>query len=740
MQESVELRWNGGPKRAKARQIPDQVWNEFETDIREMYGEMTVEELASSMRRTHGFEATLRQYTARLELWGLKKYKTKKASFALGTVETGQETTPFEHHDTRQTTFDDVGADSKRRRSTPSTETYDTEDILSEMTTAKRLKTDPRPQLPHRVRSHTSSGGCYPMLVDAEPAKSSGAKGSSDPIDITRNHSLRSQSSNSLQNETFCPLSERIVESILTQPAPENQSFALSITLDFCSKVAKKIGSFRRPRYGPMLSFAIENRLKIIAEYLFASGKFEDAANLSSIIFVSEVLRGAFRDDFYTSPSLILCARSARSQFDCRFIQRILSEVVSRLRYRVTRPSAEQFLAHAFLANLFSRQRKHSESGHHLGQARSFANKLVDNGDLLHSHLSDVLVYVYYKRFCHLDHTFIPGYKDPFVATGSTSQKGPAISHSDFLGFCSAMKRQGFAVRDSHASTVTRYLRESLGWCQGVIAWQESCPEKLTSNSGESTTFVSLWQMWHGAFVPALAPSSWLIQAQEYLGVPLAEHLYVCSEVLEMTRVEDDNLITHYLRRLYERTEMPQEPVACVQEPWGLYERTKKPHESLGVAIRRLCEREDIQQQSSSNTVSKQPSLEKSSGPGQRPQSLAPTIAPSLRSADSSYRRLHEVSLAMKRHTRSIPQDHNASALPSPGLSISSYGSNFSMGQLSDMFEKSCSVSLSSATQGHHGPDPLRESEIMFVDSTTKVHLVGPGSPVRIPFIPPPLW
>jgi hypothetical protein len=58
MQESVELRWNGGPKRAKARQIPDDVWNEYETVIREMFSRMKLEELVSNMKRIHGFEAT----------------------------------------------------------------------------------------------------------------------------------------------------------------------------------------------------------------------------------------------------------------------------------------------------------------------------------------------------------------------------------------------------------------------------------------------------------------------------------------------------------------------------------------------------------------------------------------------------------------------------------------------------------------------------------------------------------
>lgn len=58
MQESVELRWSGGPKRAKARQIPDDVWNEHETVIREMFSGMKLEELASKMKRIYGFEAT----------------------------------------------------------------------------------------------------------------------------------------------------------------------------------------------------------------------------------------------------------------------------------------------------------------------------------------------------------------------------------------------------------------------------------------------------------------------------------------------------------------------------------------------------------------------------------------------------------------------------------------------------------------------------------------------------------
>lgn len=643
-------------------------------------------------------------------------------------------------------TFDDLATDFKRRRSATSAENHDTGDTPPVTTGTKRLKMNPPPEAYHLVQIETKSGDSSSATIAVEPANSSDAKGSCNPIDIARPRPARIHSTNLVQIQADCLLSERIVESVLTQPQSTSQSFALNITLDFCSKVVEKIGSFRRPRYGPMLSFAIENRLKIVAEYLFAHGKFEYAANLSSIIFISEVLRGAFQDDFYTPPSLILCARSARSKFDCRFVQRILSEVVSRVRCRVTRSSAEQFLVHAFLTNLFSRQRKQSESSHHLGEARSLADKLLETGDHLHSHLPDVLVYVYHKRFCRLDYGRVPENADTYAATGPAFQKGSPISHLDFVEYCLASK-QGSAARETHARTVSSYLGESLAWCQRATAWQEAHAEKITDNFGESDTFVSLWRIWHGAYTSAPSPSSWLRQAQEHLGVPLAEHLCVCSEVMDMTRsqkigylYEDENIITIYLRTLYERTELPQEPVACDWEPSGLYERTKKPRESLNVAIRRLCEREDMLQQPSTYVNPEQYPLDKVSGIGQRPTSLAMTMAPSLRSADSSFRRLHEASLAMKRYPRSIPRDQSASVVPSPGRSISSYGSNISMDRLSDMFGKSCSMDVFSAPQGRHGTESPHESEIMLIDDTIKVHLVGPGSPTRISFNHPPLW
>lgn len=58
MQDVMELRWNDGPKRAKASKIPDHVWVRYKEEIREKYGSMTVEELAASIKCTHGFEAT----------------------------------------------------------------------------------------------------------------------------------------------------------------------------------------------------------------------------------------------------------------------------------------------------------------------------------------------------------------------------------------------------------------------------------------------------------------------------------------------------------------------------------------------------------------------------------------------------------------------------------------------------------------------------------------------------------
>lgn len=767
----MELRWNDGPKRAKASKIPDHVWLRYKEEIRENYGSMTVEELAASIKRTHGFEATyggpprsvmsieltsfrLRQYTARLELWGFKKYKTKKTSQGTQTVGPSNPEIAV-NGEIGQQISDAVRTDDfKRRMSTSSCETERPTSGIS-----KRLKVDHQQNIPYRTPSPTSSENSSTVTLDSNSAEPSNAGGSSDSIDITRAETtLHLPSSNYPRGEQSRVLSEDIVASILIeQPTSTIQSFALGMNVEFCSMVATKIGSFSLPRYGPMLSFEVESRLKLVAEYLSASKKLEEAASLYSIIFVSEVLRGAFRDELYTPPSLISCARSARSQVHCSFIQRILSEVVSRLRYRVTRSSAEQFLAHAFLANLFSRQGKVSESGHHLGEARSFSKKLVENGDVLRSYLPDVLVYVYYKRFCHFDHGSTLGRRTPPVTTATAFQGPTPISHNDFVNFWSAMKRGGPARREPGANPVSRYLEESLDWCQKATIWHkysdsqsihESLSEKNVSSNDESDVFIGLWQMWHGAYPSAPKPSEWLIQAQEHLGVPLAEHLYICAEVIDITCSkersslrEEDDVLTIYLQRLYERTEMPEEPATCIWEPRGLYERTKKPRESLSVAIRRLCEREDTRQEPSfTDAESVQPVSERPSGINhQRALSLAPTLAPSLRSADSSYRRF-KASAATKRQPRATSYGQSTSTLPSPDQVCSSYESNGPMSQLSDFFERSCGVGRSCASRTPRSKDSFPEyRETSFAGANTRADMVEPAFPASMHFNTP-LW
>ncbi|KAI4594811.1 hypothetical protein KJ359_007614 [Pestalotiopsis sp. 9143b] len=754
MPDVMELRWNDGPKRAKASKIPDHVWVRYKEEIRELYGSMTVEELAASIKRTHGFEATLRQYTARLDLWGFKKYKTKKTSQGTQTVSPGNPEIAVNGEFGQQISEAVRTDDFKRRMSTSSCETERQTSGIS-----KRLKIDHQQNIPYRTPSPTSSENSSTITIDSNSAEPGNAAASSDSIDVTRaDTTLHPPSSNHPLGEQSRVLSEDIVASILIeQPTSTIQSFALGMNLEFCSTVATKVGSFSLPRYGPMLSFEVESRLKLVAEYLSASKKLEEAASLYSIIFVSEVLRGAFRDELYTPPSLISCARSARSQVHCSFIQRILSEVVSRLRYRVTRSSAEQFLAHAFLANLFSRQGKVSESGHHLGEARSFSKKLVENGDILRSYLPDMLVYVYYKRFCHLDHGSTSGRRTPPVTTVTEFQGPPPISHIDFVNFWSAMRRGGPARREPGANPVSRYLEESLDWCQKATIWhessdlqslQESLSEKVVRSNDESDVFIGLWQMWHGAYTSAPKPSEWLVQAQEHLGVSLAEHLNICAEVIDITcskerssLFEDDGVLTIYLQRLYERTEMPREPATCIWEPRGLYERTKKPRESLSVAIRRLCDREDTQQEASSLGAEKvQPALERPSGIShQKVLSLTPTLAPSLRSADSSYRRF-KASAAVKRQPRGTSYGLSTSTLPSPDQVCSSYESNGPMSQLSDFFERSCGVGRTCASRTSRSKDSFPEyRETSFAGANTKADVVEPGFPASIHFNTP-LW
>lgn len=362
-----------------------------------------------------------------------------------------------------------------------------------------------------------------------------------------------------------------------------------------------------------------------------------------------------------------------------------------------------------------------------------------------------------YKRFCHLDHGSTSGRRTPPVTTVTEFQGPPPISHIDFVNFWSAMRRGGPARREPGANPVSRYLEESLDWCQKATIWhessdlqslQESLSEKVVRSNDESDVFIGLWQMWHGAYTSAPKPSEWLVQAQEHLGVSLAEHLNICAEVIDITcskerssLFEDDGVLTIYLQRLYERTEMPREPATCIWEPRGLYERTKKPRESLSVAIRRLCDREDTQQEASSLGAEKvQPALERPSGIShQKVLSLTPTLAPSLRSADSSYRRF-KASAAVKRQPRGTSYGLSTSTLPSPDQVCSSYESNGPMSQLSDFFERSCGVGRTCASQTSRSKDSFPEyRETSFAGTNTKADVVEPGFPASIHFNTP-LW
>ncbi|KAH6646324.1 hypothetical protein BKA67DRAFT_99175 [Truncatella angustata] len=590
----MDLQWVMGPKRQKAKKISDETWQEHEENIREMFGVMTLDQLIANMKMLHGFEATPRQYSTRLEGWGLKKYKTKP------TV-SDNESSEFSESSPDQCGIALIDAQRpavdapKRRRSAQDVGNRDSLPSVSELSKNKKSKTGQQ------------------VVADSSPECEKG----NDCVLTTGSAVSEASGNSSLRTDSSRPIS--VIQTKSQPPWPPSQSlpepladsflgrwrtittdeFLKTISLKRCVIVAQDAEVCVRSGSKPSTKLREDmgTSLRKIADYLFALGYFKEAANLYILLLLDE--QSGFSSGKLLTYYLIMCARSARTSAQYDIVQNILSKRLSWFTVRGVL-AAERFLAHILKAKMFARQGNRIQGTRNIGAAQRFADDIAEMGDCLLHHSMDILVYIHYKRLhsvsataTFLDPTLLK--TDPSNTKTLRSVETTPISHHDFKILRLFLQpEQSFEHKIDiwhDGKVLAGLMEESFTWCLETvkqhrnlsILWKmpdcikptqlgimtpppwENSQTQGGSNPGtrvdEATLsmrlFERLWKQWETDF-----PSN---QPSPNLGISVAEHLHICSELIiqygveHITGLMSEDLVDTYLRRLYDRMEQMNE-------------------------------------------------------------------------------------------------------------------------------------------------------------------------------------
>ncbi|KAF7539341.1 hypothetical protein G7054_g2295 [Neopestalotiopsis clavispora] len=662
MPADMDHRWAAGPKRPKAKSIPDEVWEVYETEIREKYTTMTKDELAAELKSIHGFEPTSRQFTARIERWGLKKYKTKNAAPEVMADTSGGESfsgIPESNEINRRGFSTAIPEGSKPRRTVPDVgerDRDDTQDPSPGTVSAKKLKVDDEETALHQSQVLALAENRIATDFDGVMSKNTIQDLPADPIHDWQGFIL----------------SEATVQSILGQFKSVDQHAVQNIDIEWCLEITSSIKNLRQPRQSPELSFDTVRHLKVVADYLFAMGSFAEAANIYIILSGSERCESS-STSFFTS-TLISAVRAARSKEDCLYLQETLKAIRDRYDNEKWSP-LEQALAHMLLTSLSLRLGTSLGTCCHDSVVPSLIFRHELQRDSMDNSSNLLLVYAHYKWL------YCPSSSSPVFDRSRIPAIGDesSISHEEFVQFFKEsyvdVRLQAISIRDT--------LRGNLQWCLEANPWVHSAFQSIETIPHEPAIFASLWSRWHEQYSYSINIPRWTLE--QSLGISLAEHFTICAKVIYVLAEgavrfhESDFAITLYLQALCQR-------VSTVHKP---------PHKI----------KTDDSVSRPASMAKRMPSSISSSMPSQMGDSklpnLLPTIVSSLESNSSSYRRFKEASEAMSSQQQKEPSYKSEIASSASGIEYSLYGSNPpSMSFLSEVFARSCNVSASSTPQG----------------------------------------
>ncbi|KAF7524782.1 hypothetical protein G7054_g11319 [Neopestalotiopsis clavispora] len=364
---------------------------------------------------------------------------------------------------------------------------------------------------------------------------------------------------------------------------PINRAFSRPVTLEFCLEISRKLQNFSNLSSNFVLSRQFRDRLKILADRLFVTDEAQAAGNIYSVLLVSEESELAQKmwtqDRRVLTLSLIAAARSARTLEQRALVQKVLLKRLNWCREQEQGvgsgfpgasvvSAAEYFLAHVFVVECFVQQDQYFTTSYHLDQALSLADQVSKEGAYPLKTGMSTLFYLCYKR----------------VYLKIPSSKEASISHQNFMAFCKKMGRNPDEEETQpeekenqrRVQRISTCVRDCVTWC--LLTVNENHLE-MYRESSSFDAFGYAWEVWQQQ---TTIETSWMVESEIEVGIPAAEHLHICIELLcsqsekVLSNLLDEDLLGLYLEALFDRI-----PQTLGQQRTGLDEKRNLSRASL---------------------------------------------------------------------------------------------------------------------------------------------------------------
>lgn len=588
MSTNTPLKWEEVPVQHRAAQKSEDSWSRYKTVILDMDMSMTLNELMKNMKDLYGFQATYvlsssagcmltywlergRQYTYRLAKWRDERRSLTKAESAIALVGARVIRTP-QYAILPSCNSNAAVDDLKRSRSVHSIGDESSQGSTCASCPSKKVKAD----LEERHAQFdsdllweegfsvysASAMSCDSDCVDFSTPTSEASSLLSQPTMPTIDHPMCSKHQLYLHDIEICQA---------IYPGSTMGNLDTSDLQDFHTRITEDIEALQQLPLGSRLEES-KTRLSSVADYLYAIGLFEAAADFYLILLTDEESRERARGRVLT-PLLTSAIRSAHTQQQCKLVQDVLLRRWSVLE-NADESFSERFLGHMFLARTYLRQRKPVESTCHLKEAWCHAENMAQDGDILLHPSLDLMVYLHYTRICLVRPSLVA--LNPTALTDSSSNMAVSssqIGRHDFAEFCSSLRRGKTERYEDHANMnlVSRCLRQSLAWCVNVLYGvdlslipkmegdKDQCPG-IDSKEKDTALFKHLWRLWHEHSALHPLADCMIVSQYDDIGISTAEHLFACAElinrygVINISTLPDLDLEDAYLRQLYDKT------------------------------------------------------------------------------------------------------------------------------------------------------------------------------------------
>ncbi|KAM0814157.1 hypothetical protein AB5N19_14160 [Seiridium cardinale] len=705
MSEPLTYRWEG-PKMARGKQISPQTWALHESEIRKLHSSMTLKDLVRTMEEEHDFLASAKQYTYQFKKWGLQKYGSRKVSPNAALLlpsfnEAPRSAESSVEGDCIDTLVDppvpehSLGCEAMHPSPAQRSHQIPPEPTSEEGVSTPGLKDGALNrchELPGVVAGFVSDVQMTHRDQIDDAVSSSLSNNTSDGFglddhfgtDVSSLHAMDCTSSISSNRESLPGVTIDTTEDTQVPPS-----------LEAALKIAKNFTEFRQKAAFYLLRDRDQALFQETADFLDAASYDEGACNLYALLLLIEEAKAPKHLETIT-PLLMSCARSARSRSQCRLVQEILSKRLERTEDDSAR-SSKRFLAYILLARTHALQGEFRETRDQLEKAWRHAphfNQYVysPTDTVLHTFQPlDTLAYLYHSRLSLIS-----------LAASNELQPSPPVipklvSYGGLEMFITTLRRldwtntfRGLGPCPS-GREVSDYVRSCISWCLDILDssnishclfphdWGKPESDALVLQEKQTiiTNFFFRLYIERRELAKSEAQSPfWVHYSHEELGISASELLRVCCELIAEDGFENvlhqghEALSSRYLQRLYERTMIIPD-----LDKYLVFQRLDLPPKQSVLQKLRPQARQHP--------------------PITRPREL--TMASSLRSSDTSFKRMEEAASSIwQRSTSRIWSDCD---LPSNALhDTRSPLPSSVISHLSDRMERTLSLNRSSHT------------------------------------------